>query len=190
LFGEIVNEKMILNDFGKIVQSTWIDLPNHVPNIELDAFVIMPNHIHGIIIIVGAGSKPAPKNENPPDKNANTSNKNENQSNKIIGTIGYIGTNLRAGLEPAPTGKEEPAPTGKKISEIVRQLKTFSARQINQLRNVPGFPVWQRDYYEHIVRNDDALDRIRTYITNNPLHWPKDKDYFETEMVLVAQGIP
>ena len=60
LFGEISDGKIVLNEFGQIVESVWLDLPKHYPNIELDAFVIMPNHIHGIVFIVGAGLKPAP----------------------------------------------------------------------------------------------------------------------------------
>lgn len=70
-----------------------------------------------------------------------------------------------AGLEPAPT-----------LSEIVRQFKTFSAKRINQRRNNPGCPVWQRNYYERVIRNDDELTRAREYIFNNPLKWALDKE--------------
>jgi putative transposase len=130
LFGEIVGEEMRLNEYGLIVQQTWQDLIHHIPDIELDEFVCMPDHIHGIIIIldsmVGAGS--------------------------------------------------EPAPTEKRLSEIVRQLKTFSAKRINEKRKSTGIPVWQRNYYEHIVRDDNDLHNTREYIFNNPLQW-----YFDEE---------
>lgn len=141
--GEIVNGEMVVNELGRLVSTTWMDLPNHNDNIQLDEFVIMPNHIHGIIIIVGAGSKPA-------------------QNRQII---------FRAGLEPAPTTN-----ANIKLSEIVRQLKTFSARRINQLRNTPRVPVWQRNYYEHIIRNKKSLNQIRDYIQNNPLQWQWDEN--------------
>lgn len=139
LFGEVINGEVILNEYGQCVEFTWKDLPNHNPNILLDAFIIMPNHVHGIVIIVGAGSEPAQ------------------------------GT----GLEPSGGSGTRPY---KKPSlfEIVRQFKTFSARRINQLRNTPGVPVWQRNYYEHIIRSEYALNKIREYIINNPIRWELD----------------
>ncbi len=108
IFGEIDNGKMKLNDIGQIVEDTWNDLPNHNLNILLDSFIIMPNHVHGILRIVGAGSKPAPA---PAPAPAPTSNRAELESK-------------RAGLEPAPT-----------LSEIIRQFKTFSTRYINRKQN-------------------------------------------------------
>jgi len=122
-----------LTEHGKIVQHTWNDLPNHIDGIELDEFIIMPNHIHGIIRITGAGLK------------------------------------KRAGLEPAPTDTIT-------VSEIVRQLKTFSARRINAQQNSVGQPVWQRNYYEHIIRDDTSLYYIRKYIRENPINWNVDSE--------------
>ncbi len=136
LFGNVTDGEMHLNAAGAIVQTVWDDLPNHYPNVELDRFVVMPNHVHGIIVIVGAGLKPAL-------------------------------------TKPAPT---KPAPTKHGLPEIVRALKTFSARRINEMRNTPGVPIWQRNYYEHIIRNDDSLHRIREYIVNNPAQWALDRE--------------
>ncbi len=116
--------QMKLNECGEIVQHTWDDLVNHNENIELDAFVVMPNHIHGIVTI-----------------------------------------DNRAGLEPAPT-----------LSEIVRQLKTFSARRINKIRDTQGVRVWQRNYYEHVIRDENELNRVREYIANNPANWLTDEN--------------
>ena len=73
---------------------------------------------------------------------------------------------VRAGLKPAPT-----------LSEIVRGFKTFSARRVNELRETPGVPVWQRNYYEHIVRSESELCRIREYIANNPAQWEMDREH-------------
>jgi putative transposase len=73
-------------------------------------------------------------------------------------------TNVRAGLRPAPTT----------LSEIIRAFKSFSARHINQLRRTPGLPVWHRNYYERIIRNDDELNAIRKYIKENPANWEHD----------------
>lgn len=140
LFGKIVDGEMVLNAMGELVDYTWKDLINHNPNIGLDEFVIMPTHIHGIIVIfdpVGAGSKPARSGG--------------------------------AGYEPAPT-KTVP------LSEIVRQLKTFSAKRINVLRGTSGVPVWQRNYYDHIIGTDHEYDQIAEYIANNPLTWETDDE--------------
>ena len=149
LFGEVVDGDMRLNEFGKIVEWTWHDLPNHVVGIVLDAFVVMPNHVHGIVIIaddVGAGSVGA-------------------------GSVG-------AGSEPAPTTTTT-TPTPPKrhgLPEIVRQLKTFSARRINDHRGMRGVPVWQRNYCEHIIRHEIELNRIREYIMNNPSSWEMNRE--------------
>ncbi|MCL4562022.1 MAG: transposase [Chloroflexi bacterium] len=147
LFGHIragINSQaeMALNEYGRLVQYTWDDLPNHIPGIELGAFVIMPNHIHGLVMIVVAGSVGAGSK--------------------------HAHVNIVARSKPAPT---ELTP----LSEIVRQLKTFSARRINQARHTPGIPVWQRNYWEHIVRSEESAIKICNYIQNNPQMWATDQ---------------
>ena len=129
VLGEIAQGAMKLNAAGAVVQDCWDDLPRHFPHVELDAFVVMPNHVHGIIVLTSVG----------------------------------------AGFKPAPT-KRHPLP------QIVRAFKTFAARRINEHRGTPGVPVWQRNYYEHVVRNDDELNRIRQYILDNPMHWALDRE--------------
>ncbi len=136
LFGEVVKGRMVLNELGRIVEWTWHDLPNHLPHIRLDEFVIMPNHVHGIVWIVDDGA-----------------------------------VAVGAGSEPAPTASFR----RHGLPEIVRQFKTFSARRINAHRGTRGTRVWQRNYYEHIIRNRAALDRIRWYIRMNPRRWDGDR---------------
>lgn len=131
LLGTIKDGRMLQNPNGALAEHAWFDLPNHYPHVELDAFVVMPNHVHGIIVLTDV--------------------------------------DVGAGLKPAPTTKRHG------LSEIVRAFKTFSARRINKLRDATGNRFWQRNYYEHIVRNDMALDRIRQYIANNPAKWHNDK---------------
>ena len=138
---------MVLNSTGRVVENVWNELPEHYQHVELDAFVIMPNHVHGIIVLttdatVGAGLKP----------------------------VGKIESTVGAGLKPAPTKKRHALP------EIVRALKTFSSRRINEIRNTPGVKLWQRNYYEHIIRNENELNEIRKYIQQNPLKWETDKE--------------
>lgn len=136
VFGDIAEKQMKLNKWGLIVEQCWHNLVKHYTGIELDAFVIMPNHVHGIIKITG---------------------------NITVGD----------GFKPSPTGTGENTKTHG-LTEIVRAFKTFSARKINEQRNTQGQKVWQRNYYEHIIRNEISLDKIREYIINNPRNWHTD----------------
>lgn len=172
LFGKVVYGEMVLNAYGKIVESTWHDLVNHNPDIGLDEFVVMPNHIHGIIVIftpVEAGSQPAR------ETGAGFSLREEREGAQLI----RAGFSLREDREGAQRSRE-PAPTitKRKISlpEIVRQLKTFSAKRINALRGTPGVPVWQRNYYDRVIRSDREHEEIAAYIANNPANWLTDAE--------------
>ncbi len=139
LFGNIVNQEMQLNDFGKIADECWSVIPAHFPNIELGAYVIMPNHVHGIIMINDRAD-------------ANTS--------------ACRGTIYRAPTENF--GK----PVVGSIPTIVRVYKAAVTRRIGREFNVTG--IWQRNYYEHIIRNDRDLQNKTDYIESNPLLWEKD----------------
>ena len=96
-----------------------------------------------------------------------------NHVHGIITITGDTDADVRAGLKPAPTSL--PAKRHG-LPEIVRGFKTFSSRHINQIRGVPGTRVWQRNYYEHVIRSDAALIRIRQYIRDNPAKWAEDPD--------------
>ena len=135
-FGHIENQTVILNEYGNIIKMCWFDLPNHYQNCILNEFIIMPNHIHGIIVIdnVGTGLKPVLTN---PVPNSVVKHKNHG------------------------------------LSEIVRGFKTFSSRKINHLLKNKKFQ-WQRSFYDHIIRNEKALLKIRQYIAQNPLKWDLD----------------
>jgi putative transposase len=194
LFGEIIDGEMHLNEAGQIVVQTWQDLPNHISNVQLDAFVVMPNHVHGIIIItdhaggIGAGFKPARTTIGPgptagpgsvagsgptagPGSVAGSGPTTGPGSVAVVVGSGSVGSgSVGAGSEPAPTRSSHGLP------EIVRQFKTFSARRINELRGTPGTPVWQRNYYEHIIRDEFSLSRIRQYIAENPARWDVDQE--------------
>ena len=123
-----------LSPAGQIVWDTWFDLPNHNGKIELGPFIVMPDHIHGIIFLS--------------DRNA-------------------AAMDPRAGLGPAPTA----------LPEIMRQLKSFSARKVNQLLDTPGRPLWQRGYYERVLRGEDDLNAAAAYIQNNPARWAEKCPY-------------
>jgi len=148
------------NEYGQIVQLVWDELPKHYPNVQLGEFVVMPNRIHGIIAIRDGG----------------------------VVANGTVGTGLKPAPTPAPTLActiaaptipAAPLPTRHQLSEIVRALISFSAKQINELQNTRGQKLRQRNYYEHIIRNEQSHRRIADYIINNPANWNSDKYYAE-----------
>ena len=137
LFGDLVDGEMQLNAAGRVAERYWLDIPVHFPHTELDAFVVMPNHVHGILVIGDAGR----------------------------------GTACRA-----PTVERFGQPVAGSIPTVVRSFKSAVTKQINLLQGAAGTTVWQRNYYEHIIRDEAALDGIREYIDNNPLQWALDRE--------------
>ncbi|WP_297761855.1 transposase [Thermosynechococcus sp.] len=161
LFGQVVEGQMRLNEFGEIVAQTWYDLPNHIPNVALDACIVMPNHMHGIIVITDA-------------------------SPQIVGAIHELPLHelplheLPLHELPLQSQPHQQLPQHERrrmlLPKIIGRFKMASAKGINKIRNTPGIPVWQRNYYEHIIRTEDALQRIRQYIVTNPLRWHLDRE--------------
>jgi putative transposase len=123
VFGTVIDGTMHLSDAGERVTDVWAKLPRHYSHASLDAFVVMPNHVQGIVIL---------------------------------------------GQDVLPDAKRAP------LSEVIRGFKTYSARQVNEIRGVTGAPVWQRNYYERIIRNERELLSVTRYIVENPLHWDDD----------------
>lgn len=150
LFGEIVDGEMRLNQLGQIAAEEWMRSPSIRQEIELDEWVVMPNHIHGIVII--------------------------NSSNKPISPVGANGHSLQR-LIPEPTSQNSVMPLmkPKSLSSLIVGFKSVTAKRINVIRDSPGNPIWQRNYYEHIIRNDRSLATIRRYIQNNPKAWEQDQ---------------
>ncbi len=147
LFGNIVDGEIMLNKFGELVKTEWQKTGIIRPNIVIDAFVIMPNHLHGILII------------------------NDDYCRDTLQRVSTIGRKTNENNQIEQFGK----PTKNSIPTIVRLFKSITTKQINQIRQTPGIPVWQRNYYEHIIRDTDDLSRIRHYIADNPKNWNNDK---------------
>jgi putative transposase len=145
LFGSVIDGEMALNDWGRITQTCWSEIPAHYPIVELDVFVVMPNHVHGIIVITGDDD------------------------------------NRRGMNYHAPTNDHTPRafskPVANSLSSIVGTFKAAVTRHINRLPDVPDHPIWQRNYHDHIIRNDNTLNTIRTYVDNNPAKWAEDSLY-------------
>lgn len=164
-FGEIVDGKMILSEIGKIVEQEWIKTPEIRPdmNLELDAFVVMPNHFHAIIII----------GEN--QYNAKLDAQLDAQCRDAMHRVSTIITDAPTIHDtPIPVTKNKFGPQSKNLGSIIRGFKssvTTNARKIHA-----GFD-WQTRFHDHIIRNDESFQRISEYIQNNPLNWRTDKFY-------------
>jgi len=149
VLGEIVDGEMRLNDAGSIARRCWEEIPRHFPLVELDAFVVMPNHVHGIIVIHGRGEASAitihvAKTPSKPDASP---------------------------LRQRPNGTQPGS-----LNAIVQNCKSISTRRMNAARSTPGTPVWQRNYHEHVVRNEGELVTIREYVLANPARWNEDEN--------------
>jgi len=136
LFGWVVDGKMMLSPWGRIARDEWMASAKIRHEIRLDAFVVMPNHIHGIIWIVAGNN---------------------------------VGATGRSPLRPH-------GPSPKSLGSFIAGYKSAVTKRINHIRKTPGTPVWQRNYYEHIVRDETELTRIREYIRLNPLKWELDRE--------------
>jgi len=163
LFGEINETKMILNSYGKIAKNCWIQIPKHFPNTTILEYIIMPNHIHGIIYLnsLTLGTRHAMslrKNGNIPAK--------QNGHNISPQNIG-----LKNHHQYEQFGKPVPG----SIPTIIRSYKSAVTKNINQERKSLGAKVWQPRFWEHIIRDKKLYYQIRNYIRNNPLQWHIDK---------------
>ena len=150
LFGRVTDSRMRLNASGRLVEDVWRELPAYYRHVVLDAFVVMPDPVHGVILFEDRALR-AEVEVGPAPEGVSLGSRSE-----------------EAGRGPAPTTTEVPRHG---LSEVVRGFKSMSGRRVNELRGTPGESVWQRGYYEHVVRNEEDLNRIREYIVRNPLRW-------------------
>lgn len=170
LFGKILNGKMELNEAGKIAVSCWLDIPAHFPNATLHEYVVMPNHIHGIIEL--SGTSVGAKNISP---EIGTENETFGIGEKIISTENRAKNISPQRMEPSNSEPSRPRGTSQTIGSIVRGFKIGVTKWLHQNSNVHH--VWQRNYYEHIIRDELSYIRIADYINDNPAKWQDDKFY-------------
>jgi len=129
LFGQFTNGEMILNDFGKIIEQAWQWIGTQYNRVEVDRFVMMPNHLHGVLLY-GSGE-------------------------------GGVSRNI---------------PSSKPLGRITGAFKTASTKRINEKRRTPGAKLWQKEFWDHIIRNRADLERIRDYTRDNPREWQQKID--------------
>ena len=150
-FGQVKNGTMVLNEYGQIANDEWLKTAQIRPHVQLHEFVVMPNHIHGIIQLldIGRGELHSP---------------NTNELHSPDNNWGVCKTPLRG---PSQT-----------IGAIVRGYKSSVTKQINLLCAIDAsIKLWQRNYHDHIIRNEQSYQRISEYIINNPTKWKDDKFY-------------
>jgi REP element-mobilizing transposase RayT len=167
LFGEVVDGRMVLNEMGNAVTECWRSIPDHFPHVELDEFVIMPNHVHGIIVF-------------------------NDPNSSVGGAVGAVGAQHAAPmteLRGSKTRAQHAAPLRERddlpirnvapgsLGAIIRSFKSAATKRINILRNTPGVPIWQRNYFERVIRVDRELDAVRRYIVDNPAKWNEDENH-------------
>ena len=157
-FGKIVDRQFIASEIGTLAEKYWMEIPNHFPYIELGNFVVMPNHVHGILII---------------------------NKNGVGGNGGFVdrGSVDRGSVETlhcnvsTPKKNEQMAnisPKSGTISTILRSYKSVVSKNARFIHADFG---WQPRFHDHIIRNAPEWERIQTYIENNPMNWKEDKFY-------------
>ncbi len=163
-FGEVFDGAITLNAAGQMIDAVWHEIPKFYPGIKIDVFQIMPNHIHGILVFVGAGPCACPDSE---------------PGSSVLKKGPKIAKKTEPGQEPGQA--QGPAPT-LSVSDVVHRFKTMTTKKyIDGVKNDnwSSFDqkLWQRNYYEHIIRNEGEWHKVREYITSNPMKWETDQAY-------------
>jgi putative transposase len=146
VFGKVFNAKMRLNESGNIVEQEWLMTKKIRSNVDLDYYVIMPNHIHGIIILNSRGELNSPTE------------------------------NIKGRMQYAPTNSKFRSPS-QTLGAIIKGFKSSVTKRIRATTGGTSLKVWQRNYYENVIRNELDLHNIRQYIELNPFKWELDEYY-------------
>jgi REP element-mobilizing transposase RayT len=190
LFGEVLGGEMQFSPFGNVARQQWERLPRRFSHIGLDEFMVMPNHVHGIIVIYdddGWGTAGSLDNRG---GTAGCSNDKACESSRRAPTtdladmrwgpadrLNDYGLELfRRAPTNMPTREQFGKPVPGSIPTIIRSYKSAVAYRVNLIRGTPGAEVWQRNYYEHVIRDEADTNRITRYIIENPSQWETDDE--------------
>lgn len=154
IFGVVDGDRVRLNPYGQIARDCWKEMPIHFPFTEIGPFIVMPNHVHGIIHIVS-----------------------EIDGRGTACIQGRGKACLAPTIDLAPTIEAFGKPNRGSIPTIIGSYKSAVTKRINEIRGTPSAPVWQRNYYEEIITTDDSYLTIAAYIESNPANWATDKEY-------------
>ncbi|HET9176744.1 MAG TPA: hypothetical protein VFQ24_00120 [Terriglobia bacterium] len=171
LFGEIVEGSMILNEVGRFVQRVWHGLPQRFGSVVLDAFQMMPNHLHAIFVLPGLGLEPAiAVATGAPVIQPSGVGAGLDPPTRTVG----VGLALPRARQAVPLQHTTPRRTS--MGDVVGAFKSISTIALNQLGSRPGARPLQKNFYEHIIRDVGELEMIRDYIAHNPQHWLEDPE--------------
>ena len=148
IFGQIHGNDAVLSRIGEIVRACWIEIPQHFPNVKIETYVVMPNHVHGILTI----------NEKLPDAN---------RENKSTVTTELFG-------RPSP----------KSVPTIIRSFKAAASKRARESGLAVSGSIWQRGYYEHVLRNTREYVETTNYILHNPVRWADDEENPNTKSIV------
>lgn len=181
LFGDVVQGTMRLNATGRMIKTVWNEIPERFRQVGLDTFVVMPNHIHGIIVI-------RPDTDWDPDTRMGEScirpcdQRGQDRANTRFAPtqLGQGSFNRSDGNQADGTTPRGTAPGS--LGRIIQAFKSITTHHYIRGVKHEGWPpfdgrLWQRSFYDHIIRDDADLDRIRTYIANNPANWHNDDEH-------------
>jgi REP element-mobilizing transposase RayT len=172
VFGEIVNGEIKLNLIGQYALQQWNKIPQRFPIVELEEFIIMPNHIHGIIIIRNGRCEgldygpPNSKRDSLSDRRGEGSDNTPRIPPKVSLS------------DPSPLHQNQPQSNGTRpgsVGAIVQNFKSSTSRKINTMPGMKNIKIWQVNYYDHIIRNEEDHARIVEYIQKNPVQWDQDE---------------
>jgi putative transposase len=161
LFGEVIDGEVVLSPYGEVVRTEWLASTRIRREIQLheDEFVVMPNHVHGIVWIV--------QDEHEPIKDSG----GQVTIEVINGCVGATG---RSPVRQKRLSMNGPPP--RSLGSFVAGFKAAATKNINQIRGTPGEPVWKRNYFDRVIRDEDELEHLRRYIDENPLKWEIDRE--------------
>jgi putative transposase len=169
-FGKIVDSKFIPSQIGQLAKTIWHEIPNKFQYVELGDFVVMPNHIHGILILDKPdGNTNHGTNDNKRDTNDN--NRDKNVQTRLIASLQTAEQNQNQTKTGGFAGNKNPM-INDNISRIIRWYKGRCSFEIKKI--IADF-AWQPRFHDHIIRNDAEYQRISDYIVNNPKNWDGDK---------------
>lgn len=167
LFGNIIDQQMVCNELGGIILKEFLRIPERFSNTALDCFVVMPNHVHFVLSVGAVHSTNHPSYPGGYDLSVSLGDEPPINFDNI--------------QSDAQTGAIRELPLREKrrkmlLSKMVGYFKMNSAKKINVIRQSPGCPIWQRNYFERIIRDENELQRIQEYILQNPLNWSQDEE--------------
>jgi putative transposase len=169
IFGKIDGERVRLSPFGQIAREEWLKTPVIRPEIELGEFVIMPNHFHAIVHIIDDQPVGA---YGPTHINGKPRRGTARRAPTTDGAVIFDPHRV-----PTDSIERFGKPVPGSIPTIIRAFKSAVTKRINELRGTPSTPVWQRNYWEHVICSDEEYATITAYIESNPANWARDKEY-------------